>query len=48
LIDVNFAVFAKIPTDSSNVDQNIMTQIAGKKGSENIENKDVQTNFSIH
>ena len=48
LIDVNFAVFAKIPTDSSNVDQNIMTQVAGIKGSENIENKNVQTNFSIH
>ena len=25
-----------------------MTQIAGIKGSENIENKNVQTNFSIH
>lgn len=48
LIDVNYAVFAKIPTDSSNVDQNIMTQVAGIKGSENIENKNVQTNFSIH
>ena len=48
LIDVNFAVFAKIPTDSSNVDENIMTQIAGIKGSENIENKNVQTTFSVH
>ena len=28
--DVNFAVFAKIPTDSSNVHQN-MTQITEKK-----------------
>lgn len=46
--DVNFAVFAKIPTDSSNVHLQNMTQIAEKKGLKNIESKKVKTNFLIH